>query len=72
MISMHYSCKCAWSSGVLDEAIEHSDKTGHFVHIDGTITPQEHTAVLKTIGASAARRAYEFEVMRRARERGLV
>lgn len=72
MISMTYSCKCGFKSSVLDDAQGHADEEGHNVDLVGSITPRTIQFDTHAIELSAARKARESEIMRQARDRGLL
>ena len=70
MISLGYRCSCGWRSGALEAAQSHADQTGHTVHVSGTISPRPKETV--QITRSAREKLLEAEILRRAREKGLV
>lgn len=73
MISLRYSCKCGWSSTLLDDAQGHANATQHHVDVLGSISPVFNvTAQKQKIERAAKDKAWDAQVMRVARERGLL
>lgn len=75
MISLYYSCsKCEYSTGVLNDAQEHSNSTQHHIHIKGFLTPTTApVADLETLRHNAAvKRMKESAILRIARDKGLL
>lgn len=67
-----YSCACGASVPSLDDAQNHANRTGHAVDVRGTITNNVPTASPEAIAAAAERRVRDAEIMRVARDRGLL
>lgn len=67
-----YSCACGFSVPGLDEAQLHANRTGHTVDVRGQITNNVPTASPEAIAAAAERRVRDAEIMRQARDRGLL
>lgn len=75
MISMTYLCtQCEFKTGVLNDAQEHANATTHSVEINGFITTNKVVGDFVRIETSQKIKdhARELEIMRRAREKGLV
>lgn len=72
-MTFSYSCtECNWKSGVLDAAQRHANNTGHVVDINGSLTANRPTVDITAISASAEEKMREGEILRRARDLGLV
>lgn len=72
MMTMTYSCSCGWRSGLLNDAQDHANANGHVVSITGSITSNIPQVDATAIAEAARARATEAEIMRRARDRGLL
>lgn len=72
MIRMSYSCACGMNTARLEEAQGHADETGHVVRIAGEVTTRIPQVDATAIEASARARATEAEILRAARDRGLL
>lgn len=75
MISLSYSCsKCEYSTGVLNDAQEHSNSTQHHIKVQGFLTPTTTpVADLDSLRQNAAvKRMRESAILRLARDKGLL
>ena len=73
MISLRYSCACGFATGVLNDAQDHANATEHHVQITGFMTANKApVADLRALEERARTKARENEIMRRARDRGLL
>lgn len=71
-ISMSYHCPCGFRTLILDAAQNHANATGHVVSIQGALSANKPVVLKEAIEASAAEKVREMEIMRRARQKGLV
>lgn len=72
-ISLSYACTCGFSTGFLEDAQEHVNKTvGHLIHVRGTISANVPQVDPTAIAASAQKKMEDAEILRIARDRGLI
>ena len=73
-IRLSYCCtKCRFGdTGILDDAQAHANATGHEVQIRGTLTANKLIISPEAIAAAAEKKLREAEILRQARDRGLL
>ena len=72
-IVMHYDCsECEAALPTLDAAQDHANATQHRVDISGTLTTNKAIADLVSLEEAQRKRAFEAEVLRRARDKDLL
>lgn len=73
MINLTYSCSCGFNSGVLNDAQDHANRMFHRLSIQGTLTADPRSVKSKYDATESAKiKAREMEIMRRAKEKGLL
>lgn len=75
MYRLAYSCKCGWSSRMYVDAQQHANDTGHTLDVTGTLSASERPVADEsalTISEALKKKVREAEILRRAKQRGLV